>query len=131
MMSPPLPSTLGPAVVPVTRAVGAPGALKSPGAPGTFATIMKQTVAGNDETAREAATAFVSSAFIMPVLAALREGSAAEGPFAPGTAERRFGPMLDQQLADRITGAARFPLVEALMQQLQGGDAAARLEVSA
>ena len=47
-----------------------------------------------------------------------RESSMAAGPFAPGDAERRFGPMLDQQLADRITRTARFPLIDRIEQQI-------------
>ena len=73
------------------------------------------------KAAREAATQFVASAFILPVLASLRESSGADGPFAPGPAERRFGPLLDTHIADHVAEAARFPLVDTLVDRLIGG----------
>jgi Rod binding domain-containing protein len=69
------------------------------------------------EQVREAAEQLVASAFIVPVLASMRETSKAAGPFAPGTVERRFGPLLDQHLADRITQASRFTLVDAIVDR--------------
>ncbi len=66
------------------------------------------------QRARKAAQAFVGVVFIEPILAALRETSQATGAFAPGDAERRFGPLLDQHLAERITSNPNFPLVDSL-----------------
>ncbi|MDY7107797.1 MAG: hypothetical protein SYC29_04090 [Planctomycetota bacterium] len=68
--------------------------------------------------AREAAQQMVASAFIMPVLADLRESPFLSGPFAPGAAERRFGPLLDQHVADRITAGDRFPLIDQITEHL-------------
>ena len=70
------------------------------------------------DQADEVARKLVSLAFIEPVLAKLRETNQATGPFAPGDAERRFGPLFDQHLADRITSGANFPLVDALREHL-------------
>jgi Rod binding domain-containing protein len=70
------------------------------------------------EPAKEVAQKLVSLAFIEPVLAKLRETNQAAGPFAPSNAERRFGPLFDQHLADRITSSANFPLVESLRDHL-------------
>jgi len=64
------------------------------------------------EAAEASARQLVASALISPVLSAMRESPfLQDGPFAPGTVEQRFAPMLDQMMADRITGAANFDLV--------------------
>ncbi len=68
--------------------------------------------------AREAASQLVASAFIEPALASLREGTFAEPPFAAGFVERRFAPLLDLQIADRITASANFPLVDLIVRWL-------------
>ncbi len=70
------------------------------------------------ETARQLASQLVSSAFIVPVLESMRESPFLEGPFAPGFAERRFAPMLDEQIADRIARASNFPLVDRIVDRL-------------
>jgi len=70
--------------------------------------------------ARKAANELVASTFIVPMLSKLRETSLAEGPFAPGTAEKRFGPMLDEKLADRIVEASNFDIVEAIAERYAG-----------
>lgn len=89
-----------------------------------------QAVMENDRaaSAREAAAAFVGVAFIQPLLAQLRETSMAAEPFAPTAAEKRFGPMMDALLSDRLMSASKFPLIEAVAQRLSGdiGTAAAR-----
>ena len=72
------------------------------------------------EKAREAATQLVASAFIVPILASLRESPFLEAPFAQSLAEKQFGPLLDQQIADRITKAANFPLVDLIVDRLLG-----------
>lgn len=72
---------------------------------------------GEKETLREAAEQLVSSSFILPILSMIRESSISEGPFAPGMAERRFGPLFDQHIADSITKASNFPLVDAIVDR--------------
>jgi Rod binding domain-containing protein len=74
--------------------------------------------------ARVAAAQLVASTFIMPVLAELREGSFLAGPFARGFAERQFQPLLDQQIADQVTGGASLPLVDVIVSRLLGPEAA-------
>jgi Rod binding domain-containing protein len=68
---------------------------------------------------RLAATQLVSSAFIVPALASMRSSPLApkSGPLVPGTAEKRFAPLLDQHLADRITSAANFPIIESIVDR--------------
>ena len=70
-------------------------------------------------TARDAAARLVSSALVLPILESLRDTPFLEGPFAPGHAERRFGPLLDMHLADRITTASGFGLVDAITHRLE------------
>jgi Rod binding domain-containing protein len=109
----------------VTAALSA----RSASAPATsFARALEDAEHGEDTeaTVREAATKLVSSALVMPILASLREGSLREGPFAPGMAERRFGPLLDQHIADRVVSGSSFPLVDAIVAKFQPSiDAAA------
>ena len=76
-----------------------------------------EVVSAKRQALREAAEQLVSTAFVTPVLGGLRENSTAAGPFAPSTAEKRFGPMLDQQFADRVVRAANFPLVDAIVDR--------------
>ena len=68
---------------------------------------------------RTAATQFVSSAFVLPVLAQLRQSPLAPkaGPFAFNDVDKRFGPLLDQHLADRVTQAARFSIVDTIVNR--------------
>jgi hypothetical protein len=86
----------------------------------SFRRALDAAVAGGagPEAVREAATQFVASAFIVPALDALHESPFNDGPFAPGPGEKRFAPLLDQHLADRITHAARFPLVDVIVERL-------------
>lgn len=71
-----------------------------------------------EAAARRAAEEFVASALITPVLKALREQNSAAPPFAPGDGERLFGPLLDEEIAFRISRAERFPLVDRLARDL-------------
>jgi hypothetical protein len=78
-------------------------------------------------------TKLVASALVLPALATLRESPFREGPFAPGDAERRFGPLLDQAVADRVVQAARFPLIDALVKHSSGivGEASRAADLAA
>ncbi|MEY3021631.1 MAG: hypothetical protein RIS86_829 [Planctomycetota bacterium] len=69
--------------------------------------------------ALEAAKTLVAEAFVKPVFASLREGSLAAGPFEPGTAEKRFRPMLDALLADRFTEGANLEVVERVADRFE------------
>jgi len=76
--------------------------------------------------ARQVAEQLVATTFIEPVLTMLRETNQAAGPFAPGTTERRFTPLLDQHLSERIVHGSRFPLVDRIAESLlRGGPARA------
>jgi len=66
---------------------------------------------------RHAAQQLVSSALLLPTLALLRASGPTEGPFAPGDVERRFGPLLDQHMADRIVSSSNFSIVDAIVKR--------------
>ena len=89
---------------------------------GSFYKALANATAGERrEAAESAAKQLVSSALVMPVLASMREGTFnTDGPFAPGMVEQRFAPMLDQHLADRITGASNFNLVNEIVERYLG-----------
>lgn len=85
----------------------------------SFASAIEAARRNDDRTVlREAAQKLVTDAFIKPALAAMRESPFLSGPFAPGTGEKRFMPMLDEMMADRITQAANFSLVDAVMEHI-------------
>ena len=86
----------------------------------------KSEGAGNDAQLREAAEKFVSTSMIMPLFSQLRSSPLADNPFHGGRGESVFQQQLDQVMADRISGATRFDLVDAVYKQLNkmiGGDA--------
>ncbi|MBX3354919.1 MAG: hypothetical protein KF724_04395 [Phycisphaeraceae bacterium] len=70
------------------------------------------------EAISAAARGLVAQSLILPVLKELRGGSLAWGPFAPGDAEKRFGPMLDVALADRIAASPRMAATKAIEARL-------------
>lgn len=78
----------------------------------------RQATATPEQAARRSAEEFVASTLIVPVLKALREQNSAAPPFAPGAGEQLFGPLLDEEIAVRISRAERFPLVERLARDL-------------
>ncbi len=87
----------------------------------TFNAVLNKAAQDQDrEAVRQAAAQLVSSTFIMPVLQAMHDSPFLEPPFAPGYAEKRFQPLLDQQVADRLTNAARFPLIDVIVERLMG-----------
>lgn len=68
--------------------------------------------------AREAAEQLVSITFVQPILAQMRASEGAAAPFKPSSAEKQFGALLDAELAQQVTRAARFPLVERVARDL-------------
>lgn len=85
-----------------------------------FVSVLRAQSAGPGAMSpREAAEELVASAFIEPVLAQLRESNDAAPPFAPGDAERRFGPLLDAEIARRIVRSEGYGLVDAVARRLQ------------
>ena len=68
---------------------------------------------------RDAAVKLVSSSLVLPALASLHQSPLrpTSGPFAEGTIEKRFGPLLDAQLSDRVTKASKFGLVDSIVKR--------------
>ena len=94
---------------------------------GGFASMLRQAsrAASRPEKAqhemlREAAGQLVANAFILPLLQTMHDSPLRpqSGPFAAGTAEKRFMPLLDQQFADRVTQSNQFPLVDSVVRHL-------------
>ena len=86
-----------------------------------FTSVLTQATGSQDrEVVRQAAAQLVASTFIMPVLKSIHDSPFLEPPFAPGYAEKRFQPLLDQHVADRLTTAARFPLIDVITDRLMG-----------
>ena len=108
---------------PLSGALRLPAPVSPPlsGAPDSFTHALQQTGRDRDRAAlRESAAQLVSSAFIVPVLNSLRNSPFLEPPFAPNHAEKRFAPLLDQLIADRIVSAGNFPLVDVIVNRLLG-----------
>jgi len=70
------------------------------------------------EQARKTAEEFVSLSLVQPVLAQLRKTNEAWGVFQPGAYEKQFGPLMDAEIAMRMTKASNFPLVDAVARNL-------------
>ncbi|MCP4833154.1 MAG: hypothetical protein GY895_00175 [Phycisphaera sp.] len=68
--------------------------------------------------ARLGAERMVSIALIEPMVREAREASASTGMFAPGPGEKRFGHMLDRDIADSIVASPNFGGVVALERRL-------------
>lgn len=75
--------------------------------------------------ARKVAEEFVGITLVQPILTMLREHSDAAPPFAPGPGEQAFGPLLDAEIAQRITRAKGFGLVDVVARSLLKRTAAA------
>lgn len=77
---------------------------------------------GVEDTAEDlaglAAQRLVSTTFVEPIVRDARENSAPTGRFAPGTAEQRFGHLMDRTLADAIVSQPGFAGVASLERRL-------------
>lgn len=69
--------------------------------------------------ALEAARTLVAEGLVKPIFAELREGSMAADMFKPGVAEKRFRPLLDGMLADRVVASKDFPVVEVVADRFE------------
>ena len=88
-----------------------------------FSAVLTRAAGGQQrEVIRQAAAQLVSSTFILPVLQSMHDSPFLKPPFAPGYAEKRFRPLLDQHVADRLTSAARFPLIDVITDRILGSE---------
>lgn len=103
-------------------------ATRAPGVAGGFSRALAR-VAGEtgreldagdrpSEEGRRAAEQLLSTAFIMPVLRQVREMNNAPAPWGPTEAEKQFGPLLDQRMADDLVRAGNWKIVERLARDL-------------
>ncbi len=71
------------------------------------------------ELAYEAAKTLVVEAFVKPIFAQLHEGSLASDAFKPGVGEKRFRPLLDAALADKVVEGSNFALVQRVADRFE------------
>ena len=70
------------------------------------------------ERADAVARQLVGQAFLVPLLKEVRESTSAQGMFAPGAAEKRFGPIVDHQMADALMTRLDLDVVAKIRQDL-------------
>lgn len=94
----------------------------SAAADGRFGMALRQAQSEADSPAEaeahKVAEEFVGITLVQPILTMLREHSDAAPPFAPGPGEKTFGPLLDAEIAQRITKAKGFGLVDVVARNL-------------
>lgn len=102
-----------------TSRIGMPRGLVGQGA--HFSDVLATRDAATDrilkskETqAYEAAQSLVATTLIQPILSQIRDDPFRSALFHGGTAEDAFGAQLDTILADRITQASNFPIVDSI-----------------
>jgi len=86
-----------------------------------FAGFLDQANGGGkseEQKLRDAAEKLVSTTMLMPMFEQLREDPLASELFHGGRSEKIFQQQLDQMFSDRIAGAARFDLVDAVYNEL-------------
>lgn len=105
------------AVSPASVDAAAPSRRKDDAA--SFVEAMKGAAKRSPEALRTAATQLVSTTLVLPILQSMHESPFLKGPFAPGAAEKRFAPMLDERLADQISRKSNFPLVESIVRDFE------------
>ena len=80
----------------------------------TAADVPSSTYERADATARQ----LVGQAFLVPLLKEVRESTSAHGMFAPGAAEKRFGPIVDHQMADALMTRLDLDVVSNVRQYM-------------
>ena len=111
--------------------VGQPPVVEAGGVAGTDAPTF-ESLLEQESTVRDADSKLVSSSLVLPILASIRDGGQfMQEPFKPGVVERRFGPLLDQAIADEITTSSRFTLVDSIVEQFTRDTVAPGIEVTA
>ncbi len=119
---PALPNGFKP-LMPSLRTAG----VRHPGGPmQPLANAANSAIGGSREgmSTRDIAAELVATAFIMPAMETMRNSPFKSDLFAPGAAERRFGPMLDREIAGRLTQRQGFSLVDAVAERIRsmGGE---------
>jgi Rod binding domain-containing protein len=78
---------------------------------------------GEDE-AIQIARDLVAVSLVQPLLKEWRNSEESPPPFGPGQAEKQFRAMQDASLAQELTRASHFPLVDRLASDLRRGGGA-------
>ena len=60
----------------------------------------------------------IVEASLVPLLKEVRESTSAHGIFAPGVAEKRFGPIVDHQMADALMSRLDLDVVTNVRQHM-------------
>ncbi len=90
---------------------------KAPTLPNTAQTKNADGGKAKVDEARKAAEGLIATSFIKPILSQVRESNHAPAPFGPTNAEKQFGSLLDNRLADEIVHASQFPIVDRLVER--------------
>ena len=89
----------------------------------SLSSLPQDVSVANHERADAAARQLVGQAFLVPLLKEVRESTAGHGVFSPGAAERRFGPILDHQMADTLMTRLDLDLVTQVRQSMLNREA--------
>jgi Rod binding domain-containing protein len=81
------------------------------------------------EKLHDAADQLVATAFILPLLAQVRDDPFKGEMFHGGQAEQVFGQQLDVILADRITESSRFGISDAMVRRFEPGAPASEVDL--
>ncbi len=85
--------------------------------------VGERAKAVSEDEATRIARDLVAVSLVQPLLKEWREAEQSAPPFGPGQAEKQFRAMQDSNLAQELTRAQRFPLVERLVRDLRRGAA--------
>ena len=116
--------------IPTPTSLTLSGSAQPPKTQQSFEEILSGTAEGASKlkTIREESRKLVAEAFITPLLAQMRAKNKAAAPFGPTDGEKRFGPIIDQAVADSMSRPDRFPMVMAVersilqrIEQAEGG----------
>ena len=114
----------------VQSAAGPASQLVEADRPADQASFLREMVRKLDPTATDrqletpeglanlAAQRLVSTTFLEPLVRDAREATTPTGRFAPGTAETRFGHLLDRRFADAISASPDFGPVASMERHL-------------
>jgi len=86
--------------------------------------VGERAKAVSEDEATRIARDLVAVSLVQPLLKEWREAEQSPPPFGPGQAEKQFRAMQDANLAQELTRAQRFPLVERLTRDLRRGASA-------
>lgn len=78
----------------------------------------KDRAGEQNREAREAAEELVARSLVQPLLARMRESRDAAPPFGPGEFDKTFGGLMDAEMANRLTRAGNWALIDRVTESL-------------